>query len=150
MYKRYPAQPARRKPKPTTGFKIPSLALLLVLLVLPGLALHRLSSTDLDWRVAAGYLAVLSVATSLLYRTDKLRAQTGGWRTPEATLHLLELAGGWPAAFVAQRTFRHKISKPAYQLTFWLIVAIYQCAAGDFLLEWRISEMLLQLVKRGP
>lgn len=147
MYKRYPVQRARRNPKPSSGIKASSLAALSALLVLPGLALHRLSH-HLDWRLAAGWLAILSVATYVLYQKDKRRAQAGTWRTPEFTLHLLELAGGWPAAFVAQRTLRHKISKVSYQVLFWLIVLAHQYAATDFLLEWRIAGPLLQLARR--
>jgi len=41
-------------------------------------------------------------------------------------LHLLELLGGWPGAFLAQRRLRHKCSKRRYQFVFWLIVLAYQ------------------------
>lgn len=37
------------------------------------------------------------------------------WRVPERLLHVLELSGGWPGSFVAQRLFRHKVSKGEYQ-----------------------------------
>ncbi len=117
--------------------------LLPCLLILPALALVRLTD-HVDWRLAAGYLAVVSIVTYALYAADKRQAQAGKWRTPEASLHLMELAGGWPAAFVAQRTFRHKISKPAYQITFWLILIAHQYAAGDFLLRWKMAKAVFQ------
>jgi uncharacterized membrane protein YsdA (DUF1294 family)/cold shock CspA family protein len=69
------------------------------------------------------YLTV-SVVTMLVYRSDKSRAETGAWRTPEKVLHLLELAGGWPGALVAQWQFRHKNRKTSYQIAFWFIVAV--------------------------
>ena len=63
-------------------------------------------------------------------------------------LHLAELLGGWPAAFVAQRALRHKISKTSYQATFWLIVALHQGVALDFLWDWQISHTLIRLLPR--
>ena len=45
-------------------------------------------------------------------------------RTPERTLLLLGLMGGWPGAFLAQRTLRHKSSKRAFQMKFWFTVVL--------------------------
>lgn len=42
-------------------------------------------------------------------------AERGRWRTPENTLHVAELLGGWPGALVAQQLFRHKTRKISYQ-----------------------------------
>lgn len=55
---------------------------------------------------------------------DKRAAERGGWRTPESTLHVLELLGGWPGSFAAQRLLRHKNRKLRYQVIFWACVAI--------------------------
>ena len=55
------------------------------------------------------------------------------WRTPETTLHLFELAGGWPGALLAQQAFRHKTRKPSYQVAFWLIVVLHQALWIDLL-----------------
>jgi uncharacterized membrane protein YsdA (DUF1294 family) len=68
---------------------------------------------------------LLSVAAFVLYGTDKYRAIRGGWRIREGTLHLVEVLGGWPGAFLAQQTLRHKTVKLSYQATFWLIVAAH-------------------------
>lgn len=95
----------------------------------------------------ATYLAGVSIATLVVYGHDKRRAQAGGWRTPESTLHLLEIAGGWPAAFLAQRFLRHKISKTSYQLMFGAIVLLHQITAADFLLGWRLIPAVLALVR---
>jgi uncharacterized membrane protein YsdA (DUF1294 family) len=76
--------------------------------------------------VPAVYL-VASMATIIAYRADKFAAQTGAWRTPERTLHVLALMGGWPGALVAQRVLRHKSRKPFFQVAFWATVAL-NCA----------------------
>src|SRR5690606_38422442 len=53
--------------------------------------------------VVVGFYAVMSVVAFAMYAVDKSAAQRGTWRTAESTLHLTELAGGWPGAFVADR-----------------------------------------------
>lgn len=78
---------------------------------------------------------------------DKRKAQTGRWRTPEATLHTLELLGGWPGSFLAQRQFRHKVSKVSYQVVFWVMVGINQVVAFDFVNDWRYSARLLEVLR---
>jgi uncharacterized membrane protein YsdA (DUF1294 family) len=45
-------------------------------------------------------------------------------RTPESTLHLLSVLGGWPGALVAQQMFRHKSRKLEFQIVFWLTVLL--------------------------
>jgi len=74
-------------------------------------------------------IATLYVGMSLLtiwvYGRDKRAAKLGRWRTREMRLHLLELLGGWPGAFLAQRFYRHKSRKPAYQFRFWAIVLVH-------------------------
>jgi len=67
---------------------------------------------------------VASVVAFLAYWTDKRAAQAGNWRTPEATLHLIEVLGGWPGALIAQRVFRHKTRKTDFQLMFWAMVVL--------------------------
>ena len=68
---------------------------------------------------------LLSAAAFILYGTDKYRAIRGGWRIREGTLHLVEALGGWPGAYLAQQTLRHKTAKLSYQVAFWLIVAAH-------------------------
>jgi uncharacterized membrane protein YsdA (DUF1294 family) len=84
----------------------------------------------LDWQLLVPgwlkYLFVLINAVTLFgYWRDKKAAEQQAWRTQESTLLLLGLAGGWPAAFVAQHWFRHKIS---FQLLFWLTVLLHTSA----------------------
>jgi uncharacterized membrane protein YsdA (DUF1294 family) len=66
---------------------------------------------------------VLSIVTFAVYGLDKAAAKNGRRRTPENTLHLLSLAGGWPGALVAQRLFRHKNRKRSFRVAFWVTVA---------------------------
>lgn len=66
---------------------------------------------------------MMSILTFCLYGVDKLKAKKGWRRVPEATLHLFELAFGWPGAWVAQQVFRHKTIKKSFRGFFWLMVA---------------------------
>ncbi|NTW28674.1 MAG: DUF1294 domain-containing protein [Coriobacteriia bacterium] len=77
--------------------------------------------------------AVLSVLLFALYGADKAAARRGGWRTPEASLHLLALLGGWPGALIARRVFRHKTKKQPFRTILWITVAA-NCAAVAWLL----------------
>jgi uncharacterized membrane protein YsdA (DUF1294 family) len=67
---------------------------------------------------------VASVVTFAVYAADKSAARRGSWRTPETTLHLLSVLGGWPGALLAQRMLHHKSFKRSFQLVFWLTVAV--------------------------
>ncbi len=80
--------------------------------------------------------ASMSAVTFLVYVLDKGAARRGDQRTPESTLHVLELLGGWPGAFLAQQLIRHKNAKVSYQIVFWLIVAIH-IGGGIALARWR-------------
>ena len=68
---------------------------------------------------------LLSCASYLMYGFDKEVAGRAGWhRTPESTLHLLDLAGGWPGGLVAQQVTRHKTAKASFQRGFWITVLV--------------------------
>lgn len=77
---------------------------------------------------------VASCAAYLAYVLDKSASLKGKWRTPESTLHLLSLVGGWPGAMLAQRMLRHKTQKQTFQVTYWATVAL-NCAAFGWLLS---------------
>lgn len=76
---------------------------------------------------------VLSVLAYGVYWVDKSAARNDRRRTPENTLHLLALAGGWPGALLAQHGLRHKSAKPAFLVVFWITVAL-NCSALAYLL----------------
>ena len=76
---------------------------------------------------------LFSVVGFAMYRNDKLAAERGAWRTPEANLHAIALLGGWPGALVARRIFRHKTTKEPFRTIFWGTV-IANCVALAWLL----------------
>jgi uncharacterized membrane protein YsdA (DUF1294 family)/cold shock CspA family protein len=65
------------------------------------------------------FYASTSLLTFILYSADKRAAKNGTQRTPESTLQLLSLAGGWPGGLFAQRIFRHKSTKKSFQFIYW-------------------------------
>lgn len=71
--------------------------------------------------VGIGYLLV-SMVCFLAYALDKAAARSRALRTPERTLLLLGLAGGWPGAVLAQQWLRHKSAKASFQAKFWVTV----------------------------
>ena len=77
--------------------------------------------TRLPW-LALALWAGINLVTFVVYAADKSAAEARRWRTQESSLHLLGLVGGWPAAAVAQRVFRHKTSKAEFRLVFWFTV----------------------------
>jgi uncharacterized membrane protein YsdA (DUF1294 family) len=108
------------------------------------MAIGRLPQT-VDLRYVWGYALFISIVTYLHYWHDKRRALFGGWRTSELTLHVNELLGGWPGAFLAQRVLRHKNAKTSFQVKYWLIVALHQFVAFDFIQGWPYSRKALSL-----
>ena len=98
----------------------------------------------LCWLAADGVLppavpvvyVVMSLAAFVAYGLDKSAAHAGAWRTPESTLHVLAVAGGWPGALLAQRVLHHKSRKPTFQAVFWATVVI-NCAALALL--WKLG-----------
>jgi uncharacterized membrane protein YsdA (DUF1294 family) len=67
------------------------------------------------------------------YGIDKAAAIGGVRRIPEAFLHLLGFAGGWPGALVAQQVFRHKSCKASFQAAFWAVAALNSALALWFI-----------------
>jgi len=91
-----------------------AIVLLALLLIAPGLAAMRLGPRDGLW-FSLVWQALISALTWFLYYDDKRRARQDAWRAPEKSLHLFELVGGWPGAFLAQRQLRHKVSKLGFE-----------------------------------
>lgn len=129
--------------------------------VRPGVQARRASPTLL---AAAGFLALLvaavladalpplllayyagaSAISFAAYAWDKSAARKQQWRTRESTLHLFDLAGGWPGALVAQHLLRHKSRKTSFQAGFWITAAL-NCAALCWLLTPAGSRFLQAL-----
>ena len=116
-----PGRVSRRKPKESsfqrgvvTLFAIP---LFVILYLVVGVL----------WQpplfIAVVYVVASSI-TFLVYASDKSAARQNAWRTREATLHLLALAGGWPGALLAQQILHHKSIKSEFRMVFWATVIL--------------------------
>lgn len=108
--------------------------------VLLGAVLFRLIPIEVLYL----YLAT-GLVTFLLYAKDKSAAQAGGWRTPESQLHLLSLIGGWPGAYYAQQTLRHKSAKREFRQVYWATVVI-NIAAFAWLFTQQGRQLLAGLL----
>lgn len=107
------------------------LVLFLLVYLFASLAWH------MSQMVGAAYL-VTSLTCFVAYAMDKSAARSQAWRTPEASLLLIGLLGGWPGAVLAQQWLRHKTSKQSFQWKFQLTVAVN---LGMFAwLAWRLGE----------
>jgi Predicted membrane protein len=73
--------------------------------------------------ITIGYV-LLSYLSYMMYSLDKAAAKKEMQRTPESTLHSVDLLGGWPGALIAQQQFRHKTVKTSFQSVFWVTVLV--------------------------
>lgn len=108
----------------------------LALFVVFAVALYYLLTIKLIPIELVIFYGVMSVIAFALYAKDKNAAEWGKWRTPENTLHLFSLLGGWPGAAVAQSFLRHKSKKLSFRITYWITV-IANCAV----LYWLITPV---------
>lgn len=90
----------------------------------------------------------LSCLSYIMYCLDKAAAGKSMQRTPESTLHLMDLLGGWPGALIAQQQFRHKTVKTSFQQVFWLTVLI-NAAANVWLVYSGIAQSLTTTLLGG-
>ena len=82
---------------------------------------------NLKWPIPYWYALtylLLSLLCFVIYAIDKAAARAGRRRIPENSLHLLALMGGWPGALLAQQWLRHKSSKLAFRIIFWITVVL--------------------------
>lgn len=111
-------------------------------LILPSIGIYELSLT-ISWVIILPYLLCISIATYASYWQDKRKAEKALWRISERTLHILELLGGWPAAYLAQQIHRHKTSKRSFRIIFWSIVALHQFLALEYIIDGRITHSII-------
>jgi len=120
----------------------------------PGPGIGSLTFTVLFLTLAAGavlagklpfavlvFYLVASAVAFFAYALDKSAARTNRWRTPESTLHILGLVGGWPGALLAQKVLRHKSKKQSFHVAFWVTV-ILNCGAFGWLFSSHGSRAL--------
>lgn len=79
--------------------------------------------------VALYYLAA-SLVCFIAYARDKSAARRRARRTPERSLLLLGLVGGWPGGWLAQHHLRHKTVKLPFRHWFWMTVIVNVAALG--------------------
>jgi uncharacterized membrane protein YsdA (DUF1294 family) len=101
---------------------------------------------------AAGWLEIswlalyygMSLIAYGVYAGDKTAARNAGRRTPEATLHMLSLAGGWPGALIAQVLLRHKTRKLSFLIGYWFTVMVNCIALGVIIGKgiWPVKVLL--------
>ncbi len=75
------------------------------------------------------WLLCINAVAFIAFGLDKHSAKKSAPRIPEATLLLLALLGGSPAAWVAQRYFRHKTQKRRFRIRFWAVIALQVAVA---------------------
>ena len=104
------------------------------------------------------YMLAVGSLTFVVYARDKSAAERGLWRVRENTLHWWSLLGGWPGAYLAQRAFRHKTRKEAFQARYRLTV-VFNCAVLAFLAlcfsgfgrnAWPVAAELAGMVSGSP
>jgi len=94
--------------------------------------------------VVPAFYATISLIAFIAYAIDKSAARKNEWRTPEHTLHLLALFGGWPGALLAQHRLRHKSRKASF-LWLFRLTALVNCGALGWLFAgaggkaWRMA-----------
>ena len=74
---------------------------------------------------AAAIYLLMSCITAVALIRDKHAARSNNRRTPEKTLHTLELLGGWPGSLLTCHLIRHKTRKRPYRITLWSIITLH-------------------------
>lgn len=69
------------------------------------------------------YLEILNLLAFAAMGLDKVRARSGRWRIPEATLLALAIAGGSIGALAGMHLFHHKTRKPKFKYGLPVILA---------------------------
>ena len=125
---RFATTRVKREPTPRSGLPRKAIAGLAFAALLAGGLLHKLP-------IEVVFVCVIMSGVALfMYGFDKSAAQRGRQRTPENTLHIVALLGGWPGALLAQDLFRHKSRKTEFQAVFWTTVVV-NCGALVWLLR---------------
>ena len=85
----------------------------------------------------ATYLIAINFAAFAAFGVDKMQAEAGAWRVPEARLLGLAFLGGTPGAYAARHLFRHKTRKQPFSSELHN-VAILHAAALTGLATWQL------------
>ncbi|HEX5164646.1 MAG TPA: DUF1294 domain-containing protein [Thermomicrobiales bacterium] len=90
-----------------------------------GLALTAIGVAVLDLPLYPAWIIGLSICTFVLYGFDKRRAISGAGRVPEAVLHGLALAGGFPGGWAGRSAFRHKTRHTSFLVVLVLATVLH-------------------------
>lgn len=129
---------ARGAPAPATGNGRGSISIVLALGF--GALLAGCTIAGMMPAIVPGACLALSLTTFIAYAIDKSAARNNARRTPESTLHLLALLGGWPGALIAQQLLRHKSKKAAFRRVCWATVVV-NCLALGWLLSGAAANL---------
>jgi uncharacterized membrane protein YsdA (DUF1294 family) len=88
------------------------------------------------WTLVFAVYGLASLASFFVMGWDKRAALKETRRVPERVLHLLELLGGWPGAFVAMAVWKHKRRKPSF-----LVVTILIALAHALVWLWLMGAI---------
>jgi len=113
-----------------------------VLLLIFPIRVLALATAYIDWIIIMMIYGAIQLVTFWLYFSDKQKAVSQQWRIPEMSLHLMELLGGWPAALVSQKCFRHKNRKLKYQTIFWSIVFLHVFISIELCTNWALCRFI--------
>ena len=97
------------------------------------LAWSFMSSSFNPGLFAEVYWLLVSLLTPLTFAAfgwDKWKARRESQRTPEKTLYLLSILGGWPGGVMGQAIFRHKTVKPRFRAILAVIVLAHVVPAA--------------------
>lgn len=70
------------------------------------------------------YLAIINLATFIVYAVDKYKAIHEQWRISEATLMTMSAVGGSLGGLLAMYTFRHKTRKKKFAVGLPVMLSI--------------------------
>ena len=118
----------------------------IVLFAIFSFSLYYLLKQKLIPPELVGLYVIMNVVAFIMYLKDKRAAELSKWRTPESTLHLLSILGGWPGAKVAQSFLRHKSRKISFRIVYWMTVGI-NCGMLYWLTTSEGSRWLLKVMK---
>ena len=94
-----------------------------------GQASFRLDGTEKDGLYKMliyifSYLAIINLATFIVYAVDKYKAIHEQWRISEATLMTMSAVGGSLGGLLAMYTFRHKTKKKKFTVGLPVMLSI--------------------------
>ncbi|KAF1997637.1 hypothetical protein P154DRAFT_276257 [Amniculicola lignicola CBS 123094] len=103
--------------------------------IMPILALKHQYHRYFGYPLDIIYYSALNILTCAIYHLDCDRARYEKWLVSEWLLHILSIMGGWGGALVGQYFLQHKPKKLSFQITFWIIVFLWQVFCWAYYFE---------------